>query len=332
MSEMHNELRDSARQVVNGLGAPLGEQASWTQVVELGWLLTAVPEDLGGLGLGLDGACILHAELGRGVAGGPFLPAMLALDAVCASAIADKAAWIEKLTTSFCVTAPLADAPLFMMDGALSGTASAVQSANDAAHILICAPDHVVLAPLPAAKLTSRPTWDETRRLFDVRFDGVKIDDALVLARGDAAHALSQRLAAHRDFALAADSVGGAAALLELTVDYLKTRRQFGRPLALFQALKHRCADLKSQVSAAEALLLDQLARGDASPLAAAKAKQLAASVYAWMGEEAIQLHGGIAMTAEHVCHRYVKRALLNEHLGAPADQVERDIAASLFS
>jgi alkylation response protein AidB-like acyl-CoA dehydrogenase len=330
MSDMHNELRDSARQVVKGLGAPASEEASWAQIVELGWLLTAVPEELGGLGLGLEGACTLHTELGRGVAGAPFLPAMLAIEAVCASELSDKESWIEKLTTSFCVTAPLAGSPLIVMDHALSGVASAVQSADNATHVLICAPDHVLLALLADAEIAARPTWDETRRLFDVRFDGVKLDACVVLAKGRDANALGERLAASRDFSLAADNAGGAAALLELTVDYLKTRRQFGRPLALFQALKHRCADLKAQVSAAEALLLDQVQRADA--LSAAKAKTLAASIYAWVGEEAIQLHGGIAMTAEHVCHRYVKRALLNEHLGAPAVQAERRIAEALLS
>lgn len=331
MNEMHAELRESARKVVSELGAPASEGASWAQIVELGWLLTAVPEELGGLGLGLEGACILHAELGRGVAGAPFLPAMLALDAICASDVADKEAWIERLTTSFAVSAPLASAPLIVMDEALSGEAVAVQSADTASHVLVCTPDHVVLAPLAEAEIKARRTWDETRRLFDARFDGAKLDPALVLAQGEAARALSTRLAAHRDFALAADSVGGAAALFELTVEYLKTRRQFGRPLALFQALKHRCADLKSQVSAAEALLTDRLRADEAPALAAQKAKQLAAAVYAWVAEEAIQLHGGIAMTAEHLCHRYVKRALLNQHLGAPADQAERNIAASLL-
>lgn len=331
MSDMHNELRDSARQVLNALGAPAAEDAIGQQIVDLGWLLTAVPEEQGGLGLGVQGACVLHTELGRGLAGAPFLPAMLAIDAVVASGIADKESWLEKLTTSFAVTAPLVESAVTVKDGALSGVLSAVQAADTATHVLAVAWDHIVLAPLAGAQITPRATWDETRRMFDVRFDGAKIDNALVLARGDAARALGQRLAAHRDFALAADAVGGAAALLDLTVDYLKTRRQFGRPIGMFQALQHRCADLKSQVSAAEALLVDQLNRADEAGVAAQKAKQFACAVYAWVAEEAIQLHGGIAMTAEHVCHRYVKRALLNEHLGAPVDQVERDIAARLL-
>jgi alkylation response protein AidB-like acyl-CoA dehydrogenase len=140
--------------------------------------------------------------------------------------------------------------------------------------------------------------------------------------RGVEAQALSRRLATHRDFALAADAAGGAAAALEMTVEYLKTRRQFGRPLALFQSLKHRCADLKMRVAAAEALLADHLARASAAPDSAEAetlgkaAKMFAAAAYATVTEEALQLHGGIGMTAEHACHLFLKRALLDEQLG----------------
>ncbi len=186
--------------------------------------------------------------------------------------------------------------------------------------MLVCVGDIVALVPLRQATIQARPTWDRTRCLSDVHFTNVALDQALVLASGASAIALCERLAAHRDFALAADAVGGAAALLDLSVDYLRTRRQFGRPLAMFQALKHRCADLKVQVAAAEALLLDSLARFADQPRQAADlgrvAKQLACAVYARVAEEALQLHGGIAMSAEHNCHLYVKRALLNRQLG----------------
>jgi len=97
----------------------------------------------------------------------------------------------------------------------------------------------------------------------------------------------------------------------------------------MFQALKHRCADLKAQTSAADALLLNSLERGDET--AAKMAKQLACAVYARVGEEAVQLHGASPLTAEHVCHRYLKRALLNEHLGQRRDAYALDIASALL-
>ena len=78
-------------------------------LVELGWLLAGVPEELGGLGQGLAGACVLQIELGRRLAAVPFLPAALALDAVCQSTLADRAQWVERLTTGEYVAAPLAE-------------------------------------------------------------------------------------------------------------------------------------------------------------------------------------------------------------------------------
>jgi alkylation response protein AidB-like acyl-CoA dehydrogenase len=158
-----------------------------------------------------------------------------------------------------------------------------------------------------------------------------------VLARGAVARALVARLAVARDFALAADAVGGAAALLALTVDYLQTRQQFGRPLALFQALKHRCADLKALTEGAEALLFDSLGKysaqfeADPPSLAGMAAKQLACAAYTAVAEEALQLHGGIGMTAEHACHLFLKRALLNEHLGREPHGAEQALAQSVF-
>jgi alkylation response protein AidB-like acyl-CoA dehydrogenase len=182
-------------------------------------------------------------------------------------------------------------------------------------------------------QLTERPTWDVTRRLFDMQLTRVAPAGQEILARGAAARALIARLQVVRDFSLAADAVGGAAALLDMTVEHLQTRQQFGRPLALFQALKHRCADLRTQLAAAESLLLDGLVQsanepGDAAAgLRAQKAKFLACTVFSTVAEEALQLHGGIGMAAEHPCHFFLKRAMLGEHLGEREYGYERVIA-----
>jgi alkylation response protein AidB-like acyl-CoA dehydrogenase len=344
-----SELHDAARQVVSGLGIAADEQAAWSTVAELGWLMVSTPEEQGGLGMGLAGACALHLELGRGLATPPFLPAMLAIEAVCTTALVDREAWLERLTTGTdYIAAPLAQAQLhFERNDAgvvlLTGTAIAVPSADRASHALVSADDCVALVPLEQAGVTRRaqPTWDETRRLYDLEFAGVALDPELILASGAYAQTLVSQLSVQRDFALAADCVGGAQALLELTVEYLQTRQQFGRPLALFQALKHRCADLKAQVEAAQALLLDNLDRldkdsGSAEAINRARllgraAKQLACSAYATVAEESLQLHGGIGMTAEHGCHLFLKRAMLNEHLGDPPDSYDIGLAQGLL-
>jgi alkylation response protein AidB-like acyl-CoA dehydrogenase len=335
------ELQVSAQQALRGLGIAAAEDKSWAIVAELGWLLVAVPEELDGLGQGLSAACALYRELGASVAAAPYLPAMLAIDAVCRSELPDRAGWIARLTGGEFVTASLLDSPGPMAETVsgrlkLTGMACAVSSADKASHVLMTTADtrHVFLAPLNqhGVEIVPRPTWDATRRLFDVRFIDFEVPSELILARGAAAQTLAELLAMHRDFALAADSVGGACALLELTVEYLKTRRQFGRPLAMFQALKHRCADLKAMTAAAEALLLENLdkARHGSEPeIMAKQAKSLACAAYFRVAEESLQLHGGIGMTSEHVCHKFLKRALLNAQLGRPDGSYELDIAAS---
>lgn len=346
MSETLNELRESARQVLGQLGLAADERKTWGLATELGWLLVAVPEDLGGLGQGLKGACAFHAELGRSLASAPYAPALLVIDTICRSPLAQRQDWVERLNSRQYACTSLSDATLPEMrvtadSVTLSGLASAVQAADQASHLLVCGSqdDCVALVPLdhPGIQLNFRPTWDSTRRLFDVRFAEVALDPALILARGTEAQRLSRSLSTQRDFALAADSVGGAGALLEATVEYLQTRRQFGRPLALFQALKHRCADLKTQLVAAEALLGDSLDRiGDSPEAAEAQvmgkaAKQLACAMYAALAEEALQLHGGIGVTAEHPCHRFLKRALLNQHLGRQPHHYEAGLARAFL-
>jgi alkylation response protein AidB-like acyl-CoA dehydrogenase len=329
------ELRASARQVVEGLGLAADADKAWSLVAELGWLMLEIPEADDGLGLGLPAACALHGELGRGLATAPYLAASLAVDALAQSAVSDRAEWLARLGSGEAyIAVPLAGSAAEFEDGRLNGLACAVPSADRAGHVLVwsAAADCVALAPTadPAIEAIARPTWDRTRRLFDIQLHRAAVDPGLVLARGAAAEALLSRLLVRRDFALAAESVGGAGAILERTVAYLGERHQFGRPLAMFQALKHRCADLKTQVEAAAALLEDSLAQaiddnGDfgytARAAAAGQAAKLhAATVYTAVTEESLQLHGGIGMTSEHDCHQFLKRAMLDEHLGRGRD------------
>lgn len=342
MSDYLNELRDSARQVVAGAGTPMLEDTTGPLIVELGWLLTLVPEELDGLGLGVLEATALHSELGKGLNQAPFLPAMMAIDALCQSALADKAEWIGRFTTGDLVTTSLAEPCIALQDSVLSGVAGVVQSADNASHVLLWTSDEQCVALIDLQQsgvgLVARETWDTTRRLFDVKLNNLALDSQVVVASGADAAKLIARLRTLRDFALAADSLGGGNAILELTIEHLRTRRQYGRPLALFQALKHRCADLKNILAAAEALLNDSLSRladdidSPEAQLAAKKAKYLACATYAKVTEEALQLSGGIGMAVEYPCHLYLKRSMLNEHLGAGEDHYPDFIAEQFLA
>lgn len=340
------ELQESARQVLGGETVSVPEDATWAQVAELGWLMVAVPEELGGLGMNAQGPVVLQTELGRKLSGAPYLSGVLAIEAFCGSTHAERESWLERLMGGEFVAAPLADGSLAIEQTdhgfTVRGTATAVQSADKAEQLLVWDVQSRCVALLAlnqdGVTVTPRESWDETRRLFDVALDSVALQADAILASGDAAATLARRLATLRDFGLAADAVGAADMLLELTVEYLQTRRQFSRPLAMFQALKHRCADLKALVVGADALLqshmgqcLDDLGSEQAELLGEG-AKLLACDTFRRVAEESLQLHGGIGMADEHPCHLFLKRALLSEHLGRGLRRYENDLAAALLN
>lgn len=314
----------------------------WALLAEMGWLGLAAPEALGGLGQGREALAALYVELGRVLAPGPIATTLLAVEAVSKGVdLTDREGWTQRLIAGEMVTASLKGGSVQMKDAGavgfvVNGALSAVPDADEASHILLwngegslCA-----LVPLqqPAVSIEPRAVWDPSRRLFDVSFRNAEVNADLVLLHADEAADLIRELQTHLLFALAADCVGGAAAALEMTVDYLQTRRQFGRPLAMFQALKHRCADLKVQIAAAEALLwklAEDAGSGGQDPMIQmAGLRTFASSVFHAVAEEAIQLHGGIGLTAEHPCHLFLKRALLSEALASGGDPWDAAVGA----
>jgi alkylation response protein AidB-like acyl-CoA dehydrogenase len=303
------ELQDAARKAFGEDGLVPDAAKSWAAISDLGALMMAVPEELGGLGLGRAAEGAIHTELGRALVPGPAIAQMLVISALSAPEgwpgrddLIARAMGGEMMTTSL----------------ALHGPLSAVPDADRASHILIVRPDRVAFHAVPTSA-SQRTTWDKTRRLFDVALDEA---DGLTLAQGEQAAVLAERLQSQLLLALAADSLGGASALVSLTIDYLKTRRQFDRPLALFQALKHRVADLKIALESADALFWAR-ATGDATLVEIGAMKALATTTSVAIAEEAIQLHGGIGLTSEYHCHLFLKRALLNAALGGDADYWE---------
>jgi len=300
------ELQDAARKALGADGLVPDAAKSWAAISELGALMMAVPEDLGGLGLGREAEAVIHTELGRALVPGPAIAQMLVITALSvAEGLPGREDWLSRAMGGEVMTTSLA----------LHDPLTAVPDADRASHILVVRPDRVGLHATTRSA-SQRTTWDETRRLFDVTLDEA---GGLTVAQGEQAAALADRLQSQLLLALAADSLGGAAALLALTIDYLRTRRQFDRPLALFQALKHRVADLKIALESADALFWAR-ATSAATRVELGAMKALATTTYITIAEEAIQLHGGIGLTSEYYCHLFLKRALLNAALGDDAD------------
>lgn len=318
-----NELTDAAQKAFPADKLSPERDASWQLVAEMGWLMVRLPEDDGGLGLGREASTAIHFEMGRVLSSAPLIPAQLGLQAILASeTIADKADWLERLAGG--EYAPLHMLPAkveIAADGTLSGTISGVFDADMAVAVVAALPTGYALIPIDAAgvELVERTIWDKSRRLFDLVLTGYTPDPALQLSDAAGARAMHDVLSPEAHLALAADCLGAANAALAMTIEYLGMRKQFDRPLAMFQALKHRVADMKTRIVLAEALLWSRARNPETTPVQMAAVKTLAAEVYDFVTEEMIQLHGGIGLTEEYQCHLFMKRAMLNLQLcGAP--------------
>jgi alkylation response protein AidB-like acyl-CoA dehydrogenase len=170
-----------------------------------------------------------------------------------------------------------------------------------------------VEAGAPGVAVEPLAALDQTRRQAAVRLDGAS---AAVLASGDDAVARARDLLS---VGRAVESVGAAARALEETVAYLKERVQFDRPIGSFQALKHRCADLATELEAARSTAYYATWVVDGAPeelpVLAPLAEAVAGAALLDVAAEAIQMHGGIGFTWEHDAHMYLKRAKSNELL-----------------
>jgi alkylation response protein AidB-like acyl-CoA dehydrogenase len=295
--------------------------ASWQTIADMGWLAMCVPEERGGLGQGCEARAVIHLALGRALVPGPAIGQMMVIDALASGTRSEAGdALLEAAMAGEVMTASLAI-------GRAGEWLEAVPDADRASHVLRIESEAIALAPMSACEIRPRETWDTTRRLFDVRIPPAP---GFTLAEDAAASDLADAVRANMLLMLAADALGGAEAALAMTVDYLKVRRQFERPLAMFQALKHRCADLRTAISLADALLWQGAATGPTLRQAGALKAQ-ACRVYKQVAEEAIQLHGGIGLTHEHPCHLFLKRAFLNCALGGDADHWEEQTGRALL-
>jgi alkylation response protein AidB-like acyl-CoA dehydrogenase len=224
--------------------------------------------------------------------------------------------------------------------GRLWGTSRNVLGVGDASHLLLSFDDSgpvvgLVAVPHPGVSCTERASWDLTRRLFDVVLEDVVLQPENIIFQGAAAASVLKSMGAQIDLAVACDAVGGTEAIFGETLAYMQTRHQFGRPIASFQALKHRCADLAADMCGSRALLMaacEAVAarKGDWVSVAAG-CRLYASEVYRRVTEEAVQLHGGVGFTWDHPCHRFLKRARLNDALGGTPEQRKDALAPALF-
>jgi alkylation response protein AidB-like acyl-CoA dehydrogenase len=304
---------DGDRSVVDGLWKSLA--------AELGLAGLLVPEEQGGAGASAREAAVVLEELGRAVAPVPFLTSAVVATTVLVRTGSGLVAGLGsgERTAALAVplsTPPYGPLPLVRRDaaGRFTGRVTSVAGALEADMLLVPASTdagvEVLAVPAAEARLTSVVSLDMSRQLADVDLAGATGEVVVTADQGEAAVRRGLTTGAAL---LASEQVGVARWCLEATVAHLKERRQFGRAVGGFQALKHRLADLYVSVeSAAAAARYAAAAVAAGEPdaeTATAVAQSFCSDVAVRAAEEAIQLHGGIGMTWEHPAHLYLKRA-----------------------
>lgn len=336
-SDIEDDLRAAVRDLLDRRVAPADLIAAYdgaaapglqAELAEMGVTGLLVPEELGGAGAGAAVAGVVAEELGSACAAGDFLTSAIAASVavaagtpVLAGQLAEGAR-VAALVVPFSVD-PHGVAPAIRVaDGALSGTVRSVAGALGAGILLVLDSDGALQA-VPAADARIEPvsSLDMTRQVADVTFDGTR---GTVLT-ADGAAAVRAGLITGAAL-LAAEQAGVARWCVATTVEYLKQRKQFGRVVGGFQAVKHRLAELYADAESAAAVArsatvaLAELGTEDPETvIAVAVAAAYCSDLAVRAAEEAVQLHGGIGMTWEAPVHLYLKRAKADQiGLGTP--------------
>jgi alkylation response protein AidB-like acyl-CoA dehydrogenase len=304
--------------------APRGYDADvWSAMADQGWLAIEVPEDEGGLGLGLVEVAVLCEQIGRHLAAAPFLPSVLALGALGGPEVASDPAikeWRKAMSQGAAVgCVPLAASaggiavagPAGPGDVRLTGETAPCVFAPSADVAVVLTTDGVYGVDLRTeGRPEALPAMDRTRELGVLAFDGTP---ASWLGGADAAELLLDRAAA----LASAEMLGAADRVLSLSVDYAKDRVQFGKPIGSFQAVKHMLADALVDVEGMRSTVYYAAwcaAEGDGDrSLASSMAKAWCSDASRRVMATGLQVHGGIGFTWEHDMHLYVKRAQLDQ-------------------
>jgi alkylation response protein AidB-like acyl-CoA dehydrogenase len=311
-AERLREIRESNTKIDRGL---------WQEMANAGWLAIAVSEDAGGLGLGSTEICLVAEELGRGL-----IPEPVPAAAAVAAAIGNDPAVGEIVGGSTIIMPALAEGkraigdekPSVKASGSnddvrLAGAKSGIPNAADCNGFVVSAssPDGPVLAYVAAADAL----FSAADTIDGGTIDVLQFDDTsarIVCGPNEAPPAIT-RLLDMLHLATAAELLGVMHQAHEITVEYLKTREQFDRPIGSFQALQHQAVDNLVATEMSKSLIYQAAqaidACGSAPGLASAALSRTATSALD-VCKSTIQLHGGIGFTDEHDIGLYLKRAM----------------------
>jgi len=336
------------------------DPAVWADMGAMGWAGVVVPEAYGGSAFGYRALGLILEETGRTLAASPLVSTALigATALTLGGTAAQKETWLPKIAAAECVTALALDEAAHhhpartAMTAAKSGAGYVLSGAKPfvidgmAADLFIVAARTsgeagdesgitLFLVPATARGLSRKRLHTvDSRGAADLTFDCVEVGADAVLGAVDNGFSLLDQILDRARAGLAAEMVGSASQAFEITLDYLKTRTQFGQVIGTFQALQHRAAKMFTALemtrSCVEAALdaIDGNANDVRALCSLAKAK--ASETLHLVSNEMVQMHGGIGMTDAHDAGLYMKRARVAEHLFGGAS-FHRDRYASLM-
>ena len=329
------------------------DEALWGEMVALGWTGIALPESCGGSGLGIAAVVTVAEAMGRAMLGTPLLSTTLAAQLLLRSrpgseadaVLADIAAG-SRTTVALLENADWGDTGLsctLAADGVLTGTKKFVADA-EAAALFVVVVEHegapalaiVRTEQLAEGAITANTLIDQTKRSATVEFTGVTVAPADMVTGPGVASAL-------RDFQLlgalltAAEATGSAASCLDTIVDYLKTRKQFGKLIGSYQALKHPAVEILTQVDASRSFIYHAATLVGEDPLdrdaeiACRMAKAQATETLRYAGDRAVQFHGGMGFTYECDAQLYIRRAQWSQQQFGDAQHHRKRLAKLLL-
>jgi alkylation response protein AidB-like acyl-CoA dehydrogenase len=352
LSESQEFLKDSARKFFAG-ECPSSEirrlmetdtaydAGLWAKLTDQGYTGIIFPEEYGGVGLGKVELMLLMEEAGRALLPGRFFSTVVlagsVLDAVGSSAhkkkyLAPICRGEVRATVAILETGASWDpshVQLTAANGKLTGEKLFVSDAAVANFILVVARNGVFIvdAKAPGLKITPMSAMDLTRKLYVVEFKDTPAEELGPLT--NLPRAFDVAIAA-----LAAELVGGMQRTLDITVEYAKTRKQFGKPIGMFQAVQHQCADMYLETESSRSAVyyagwaLEENAPD--APVAVSIAKMYASDAGRTVGNRGIQIHGGMGFTWENDLHLYYRRAKATENTFGDAT-FHRERIASLI-
>jgi alkylation response protein AidB-like acyl-CoA dehydrogenase len=293
---------------------------TWKTMSEMGWAGIVIPEAHGGSDFGWSSAGLVAEELGKTLNASPFIATTVAASAIILGGSDEqKAKWLPRMATGEVVgTLAVDESPRFtgksaakVDGGKLIGTKAFVHEAHGATLFVVAAADGLYLVEKgDGVSLSDRKLTDQ-RSHAGVTFNGAAADK--LAGGGDS---LLDDVLDRARILTAAEMLGMAQQVFDVTLDYLKQRVQFNQVLASFQALQHRMADLFGDLAMMRSAVeggLEALDSGFGVARAATVAKAEANRVLHTMSREGVQLHGGIGMTDEYDIGFYLKRARVLE-------------------